>query len=155
MAQLTIEIPDALLPEMEQLRSQLPSLMTQWVMASRVVQPEVQQGASQEVLSFLMAQPTPQDILGFKVSSVAQARLKVLLDRNREGELGEEEALELDGYEQLDQLMQMLKIRAYSVLQSIEQPENLLKAGISYEVWSPYDDFGAAAIMMKTLQTKA
>jgi hypothetical protein len=69
MAQLIIQIPDALLPEMEQ-------------------------GASQEVLSFLMAQPTPQDILGFKVSSVAQARLKVLLDRNREGELGEEEALE-------------------------------------------------------------
>jgi hypothetical protein len=65
MAQLTIEIPDALLPEMEQ-------------------------GASQEVLSFLMAQPTPQDILGFKVSSVAQARLKVLLDRNREGELGQQ-----------------------------------------------------------------
>jgi hypothetical protein len=94
MAQLTIEIPDALLPEVEQLRSQLPSLMTQWVMSSRVVQPEVQQGASQEVLSFLMAQPTPQDILGFKVSSVAQARLKVLLDRNREGELEEEEALE-------------------------------------------------------------
>jgi uncharacterized protein YbaP (TraB family) len=117
MAQLTIEIPDALLPEVEQLRSQLPSLMTKWVMASRMVQPEVQQqGASQEVLSFLMAQPTPQDILEFKVSETAQERLRVLLDLNRERELGEDETLELDGYEQLDQLMQMLKIRAYSVL---------------------------------------
>jgi hypothetical protein len=117
MAQLTIEIPDALLPEVEQLRSQLPSLMAKWVMASRVVQPEVQQqGASQEVLSFLMAQPTPQDILEFRVSETAQARLGVLLDRNRERGLGEDETLELDGYEQLDQLMQMLKMRAYSVL---------------------------------------
>jgi hypothetical protein len=117
MAQLTIEIPDALLPEVEQLRSQLPSLMAKWVMASRMVQPEVpQQGASQEVLSFLMAQPTPQDILEFRVSETAQARLGVLLDRNREKGLGEDETLELDGYEQLDQLMQMLKIRAYSVL---------------------------------------
>jgi hypothetical protein len=116
MAQLTIEIPDALLPEVELLRSQLPSLMAKWVMASRMVQPEVQQqGASQEVLSFLMAQPTPQDILEFKVSETAQARLRVLLDRNREEGLGEDEMLELDGYEQLDQLMQMLKIRAYSV----------------------------------------
>jgi hypothetical protein len=116
MAQLTIEIPDALLPELEQVRSQLPTLLTQWITASRVVQPEVQQTASQEVLSFLMRQPMPQDILSFKVSDVAQGRLKLLLDRNREGGLSEDESLELDGYEQLDQLMQMLKIRAYSVV---------------------------------------
>jgi hypothetical protein len=84
MAQLTIEIPDALLPELEQVRS-------------------------------------PQDILSFKVSEVAQGRLKTLLDRNREGGLSEDESLELDGYEQLDQLMQMLKIRAYSVVhQTVE-----------------------------------
>jgi hypothetical protein len=116
MAQLTIEIPDALLPELEQVRSKLPMLLTQWITASRVVQSEVQQTASQEVLSFLMRQPMPQDILSFKVSDVAQGRLKLLLDRNREGGLSEDESLELDGYEQLDQLMQMLKIRAYSVV---------------------------------------
>jgi hypothetical protein len=57
MAQLTIEIPDALLPELEQVRS-------------------------------------PQDILSFKVSEVAQGRLKTLLDRNREGGLSEDESLE-------------------------------------------------------------
>jgi hypothetical protein len=52
---------------------------------------------------------------------VAQGRLKTLLDRNREGGLSEDESLELDGYEQLDQLMQMLKIRAYSVVhQTVE-----------------------------------
>lgn len=116
MAQLTIEIPDALLPELEQVRSQLPMLLTQWITASRVVQSEVQQTASQEVLSFLMRQPMPQDILSFKVSDVAQGRLKLLLDRNREGELSEDESLELDGYEQLDQLMQMLKVSAYSAV---------------------------------------
>jgi predicted XRE-type DNA-binding protein len=116
MAQLTIEIPDALLPELEQVRSQLPMLLTQWITASRVIQPEIQQTASQEVLSFLMQQPMPQDILNFKVSDVAQGRLKLLLDRNREGRLSEDESLELDGYEQLDQLIQMLKIRAYSVV---------------------------------------
>jgi hypothetical protein len=121
MAQLTIEIPDALLPELEQVRSKLPMLLTQWITASRVVQPEVQQTASQEVLSFLMRQPMPQDILSFKVSDVAQGRLKLLLDRNREGGLSEDESLELNGYEQLDQLMQMLKVRAYSVVhQTVE-----------------------------------
>jgi hypothetical protein len=42
--------------------------------------------------------------------------LQDLLDRSREQNLSEDEVLELDGYEQLDQLMQMLKIRAYSVV---------------------------------------
>ncbi len=59
MAQLTIEIPDALLPELEQLRSQLPLLLTQWVKASRTTSPELST-AHQEVLSFLLAQPTTQ-----------------------------------------------------------------------------------------------
>jgi hypothetical protein len=121
MAQLTIEIPDALLPELEQVRSQLPTLLMQWIAASRVVQSDVKQTVSQEVLSFLMRQPMPQDILSFKVSEVAQERLKMLLDRNREGGLSEDESLELDSYEQLDQLMQMLKIRAYAVVhQTVE-----------------------------------
>jgi hypothetical protein len=121
MAQLTIEVPDALLPELEQVRSQLPTLLMQWVAASRVVQSDVEQTASQEVLSFLMRQPMPQDILSFKVSEVAQARLKTLLDRNRDGDLNEDESLELDSYEQLDQLMQMLKIRAHAVVhQAVE-----------------------------------
>jgi hypothetical protein len=115
MAQLTIEIPDALLPELEQLRSQLPLLLTQWVKALRIAPPEPST-AYQEVLSFLLAQPTAQDILQFKVSERAQGRLKDLLDRSRAQHLNEDEVLELDGYEQLDQLMQMLKIRAYSVV---------------------------------------
>jgi hypothetical protein len=121
MAQLTIEIPDSLLPELEQMRSQLPRLVTQWIRASRAVNPEVQKTASQEVLNFLMRQPTPQDILNFKVSEGAQGRLKMLLDRNREDRLSEDESLELEGYEQLDQLIQMLKIQAYSVInQAVE-----------------------------------
>lgn len=116
MAQLTIEVPDALLLELEQVRAELPSLLSQWIIASRVMPVEMNQTASQEVLSFLMMQPTPQDIFNFKVSEVAQNRLRTLLDRNQNGNLSEDESLELDGYEQLDQLMQMLKIRAYSIV---------------------------------------
>ena len=116
MAQLTIEIPDALLPELEQVRSQLPLILAQWINSSRSAPKDSHQTSSQEVLSFLIAQPTLQDILNFKVSEAAQVRLKALLDRNRNGGLSEDESFELDSYEQLDQLMQMLKIRAYSVL---------------------------------------
>ena len=116
MAQLTIEIPDALLPELEQVRSQLPLLLSQWITSSRSVPQDSHQTPSQEILNFLIAQPTLQDILDFKVSEVAQVRLKILLDHNCNGGLSEDESFELDGYEHLDQLMQMLKIRAYSVL---------------------------------------
>ena len=116
MAHLTIEIPDALLPELEQVRSQLPLILAQWINSSRSAPKDSHQTSSQEVLSFLIAQPTLQDILNFKVSEAAQVRLKALLDRNRNGGLSEDESFELDSYEQLDQLMQMLKIRAYSVL---------------------------------------
>jgi hypothetical protein len=63
MAQLTIEIPDALLPELEQRRSPLPLLLTQWVRALRLNPQPLPSTADQEVLSFLLAQPTAQDIL--------------------------------------------------------------------------------------------
>ena len=62
MAQLTIEIPDALLTELEPFRSELPSLLNQWAIASRVSSVNIHQTAAQEVLNFLMTQPTPQDI---------------------------------------------------------------------------------------------
>jgi hypothetical protein len=116
MAQLTIEIPDSLLEELEPLRSQLPTLLLEWATMLRASRQQVQPPtAYQEVLGFLMAQPTPEDILSFKVSESAQMRLRELLNRNREASLSEDEAFELEGYAQLDQLMQMLKIRAHSV----------------------------------------
>ena len=101
MAQLTIEVPDALLPELEQVRSKLPMLLTQWITSARSVKQDIHQTTSQEVLSFLMTQPTPQDILNFKVSERAQTRLKIMLDRNCDGGLSEDESFELNGYEQL------------------------------------------------------
>ena len=36
-----------------------------------------------ELLDFLLTRPTPHDILAFKVPDAAQARLRLLLDKNR------------------------------------------------------------------------
>ena len=47
-----------------------------------------------EVLDFLLTRPTPHDILAFKVSDAAQARLRLLLDRNREEALSAAEEAE-------------------------------------------------------------
>jgi hypothetical protein len=118
MAQFTIEVPDALLPQLEKVQDRLPVLLTQWLSIAAIAQQTIAQQslAYEEVLDFLMTQPTPLEIWKFKVSEVAQRRLRELLDRHREGGLNESETAELDSYEELDRLMQMLKIRAYSTL---------------------------------------
>jgi hypothetical protein len=75
--------------------------------------PEISQ-AYLEVLDFLVTRPTPQDILAFKVSPLAQNRLSLLLDKNREGSLTASEVAELDAYEQLEHLMILMKARLIS-----------------------------------------
>ena len=118
MAQFTIEVPDTLLPQLEQLQDRLPALLMQWLSIANLSQQNITDRsiAFEEVLDFLMTQPTPLEIWNFQVSETAQQRLRELLDRNREGGLNEIETDELDSYEELDRLMQMLKIRAYSTL---------------------------------------
>ena len=71
-----------------------------------------------EVLDFLIKQPTPEQIAKFKVSTQAQTRLEDLLEKNRMGTISKAENSELDIYEQLDQLMILLKARAYSVIKN-------------------------------------
>jgi len=69
-----------------------------------------------EILDFLIKQPTPEEIAKFKVSPQAQTRLQNLLEKNRNSTITKAENSELDIYEQLDQLMMLLKARAYSVV---------------------------------------
>jgi chemotaxis response regulator CheB len=65
-----------------------------------------------EVLDFLIQLPSPQEIAVFKVSTQAQERLRLLLEKNSLGTITQVENSELDIYEQLDQLMTLLKAKA-------------------------------------------
>lgn len=118
MAQFTIEVPDTLLPQLEQLQDRIPTLLMQWLSIANLSKQNItdKSTAYEEVLDFLITQPTALEIWNFKVSEKSQQRLRELLDRNREADLNEIETDELDSYEELDRLMQMLKIRAYSTL---------------------------------------
>jgi hypothetical protein len=121
MAELTIQIPDELAERLEPLRHRLPELLSQLLdstdsspaslIEATASLPEMPQ-AYLEVLDFLTTQPSPQDILAFKVSPQAQERLSVLLHKNRENSLTEAETNELDAYEQLEHLIILLKARA-------------------------------------------
>jgi len=66
----------------------------------------------QEMIDFLATSPTLEQVVDFKISEAAQERLEDLLDKNREGELTEEEQAELDRYFQYRHVMILLKASA-------------------------------------------
>ena len=124
MAKLTLDVPDELMQQLQPLRDRLPELLTLLVRAipsKAEAAPLSGAGVTEtplayaEVLDFLLTRPTPQEIIAFKVSAVAQARICLLLDKNREEALSATEVAELDVYEQLEHLMILLKAKAYTV----------------------------------------
>lgn len=126
MAELTIQVPDELAQRLEPFRDHLPELLniaigtilpstSSDLMRSVTIQTDTPLAYS-EVLDFLITQPTPQEIAAFKVSTTAQERIRILLDKNTEGKLAETEAAELDLYEQLEHLMILLKAKTYALI---------------------------------------
>ena len=124
MAELTFDVSDELMQRLQPLQDRLPALLTLLVgaissQAEAVPLSEAHGTATSptyvEVLDFLLTRPTPHDIIAFKVSDAAQARLRLLLDKNREEALNATEGAELDIYEQLEHLMILLKAKAYAL----------------------------------------
>lgn len=68
--------------------------------------------ASAEIVNFLSANPSPQEVSGFYISDELQERLDYLLDMNREGEIEESEQYELDEWMKFDHITIMLKAQA-------------------------------------------
>jgi hypothetical protein len=123
MAQLTIQVPDELANRLQPILHRLPELLAQLI-ETHTPETLILTNSSDtpntytEVLDFLIKQPTPEEIAKFKVSNQAQTRLEELLEKNRMGTISAAENSELDIYEQLDQLIILLKARAYSVIKN-------------------------------------
>lgn len=122
MAQITIEIPDELLPRLEPHQNRLSSVLSHWVATldttpnSKNLASSQATGVYQEIIDFLLTRPDPATILSFKISEQSQTRLSQLLEQNRTAQLAAKDIVELDLYEQLDQMMRMLKIRAFAMV---------------------------------------
>ena len=71
---------------------------------------------SDEVIDFLLSQPTPEQVIELRASNEAQERLRYLLDASRSSTLNDAERAELDAYIELDNLVARLKIRAHEKL---------------------------------------
>ena len=118
MTTITLEVPDELVAKLERVREQLPALLHEIVTSGsrqRALQTMPSAGSHQvyeEMIGFLAAGPTPQQIIAHQASKPAQRRLRKLLEKNREGGLTEAETAEMDGFEQVEDLMGLLKARA-------------------------------------------
>lgn len=124
MTTITLEVSDELAAQLVLRRDQLPHLLSMalelFPAETPLVLPtsEVVYPAFKEMIDFLISRPTPAQIVAFKVSPFAQTRLEELLDKNREEGLTDDEAAELDLYQQINHLLLLLKARAHSALSS-------------------------------------
>lgn len=121
MTTITVEVPDELAGQLRPLRDRLPELLSFIVKVFPIEAPSIPFDSgvihpAKEILDFLISGPTPEQILAFKSSPPVQVRLETLLDKNREGNLSEDETLELDMYQELHHFFILLKAHARSVL---------------------------------------
>lgn len=65
-----------------------------------------------EVLDFLLSQPTEEQVIALHASDAAQERLRYLLDGNRNNSLNDAERAELESYLRIEHFVRQLKIRA-------------------------------------------
>ena len=72
--------------------------------------------AYEEVVDFIAAGTTPQNVIAFRPSEAAQERVEDLLSREKDGALSPAEKSELDHYLQLEHLMRLAKARARDFL---------------------------------------
>ncbi len=71
-----------------------------------------------ELVEVLAECSNPQQILSFRLSSERQARLAMLLEKNRSGNLTESESAELGEYEHVEHLFRLFKARIRQKLAS-------------------------------------
>ena len=71
---------------------------------------------SDEVFDFLLSAPKPEEVIALRPSPEAQARLRYLLEGNRNGTLNDAERGELEVSLQLEHFVRRLKIRAQEIL---------------------------------------
>lgn len=119
MTTITLEISDELAAQISPMRNHLPALLYEVLKlrSAKKTAAYLKSGAThpayKEMFDFLASGPTPQQIIAHRPSKSLQKRVAKLLEKNREEGLTEEETAELDGYEQADDLMSLLKARAY------------------------------------------
>lgn len=75
----------------------------------------------EEVLDFLAAGPSSQEIVDYQPQNETQQRFNELLEFNRAGTLSDNDEIELDLYIQMDRMLSLLKAKAFRKIDSLDQ----------------------------------
>jgi hypothetical protein len=109
---LHIEVSDALGEQLQAMQDRLPEILERGMRDMLAEQTETFHDAA-EIIAVLVSQLTPEQILAIQPSPDLQARVRNLLDRNKQNVLTEQEQAELERYAFLEHLVRMAKAHAY------------------------------------------
>jgi 16S rRNA C1402 (ribose-2'-O) methylase RsmI len=115
--QITIEVPDRLGEQLQQLGDRLPEALIHALQELTATETTVYQDDSQ-IVELLASQPTPEVVLAIRPTPALQARMSELLAQNKSGTLTRSEEVELDRYLLLEHWVRLAKAHAYKNLQT-------------------------------------
>ena len=105
MVQVTMQLPDQIAAELLPAQRWLPLVLE--VSLARLTTPAV--ATANEIIDFLLGNPTPAEMLGYHVSDRAQARVQRLLALAAAGLLDDAEQQELDELQRIEHVLIMGK----------------------------------------------
>jgi hypothetical protein len=115
--QITIEVPDRLGEQLQQLGDRLPEALALAVQELVPIE-TTDYHDDHQILELLASQPTPEVVLAIRPSPVLQERMSELLAQNKSGTLTRSEEVELDRYMLLEHWVRLAKAHAYKNLQT-------------------------------------
>jgi 3-methyladenine DNA glycosylase/8-oxoguanine DNA glycosylase len=115
--QITVEIPDSLVQQLQPFQDRLAEVL------ERGLQELLNERSGnfvdeQEIVALLASQPTPEQILAVRPSSEFQTRVSELLSQSKAGTLLAKGEAELERYLTLEHLVRLAKAHAYERLRS-------------------------------------
>lgn len=119
--QITLNVPDELVPQLSSLEDQLPRILE---LGLRELTAANQTGFTRvaEVLEFLATLPSLQEIIALRPSEALAAKIKELLEKNKTQGLTSIEEQMWQQYQYLEHLVQVAKVQALIKLKQQNSP---------------------------------
>jgi 16S rRNA C1402 (ribose-2'-O) methylase RsmI len=111
--QITIEVPDRLGEQLQQLGDRLPEALIHALQELTATETTEYQD-DRQIVELLASQPSPEVVLAIRPSPALQARMSELLAQNKSGTLTRSEEVELDRYMLLEHWVRLAKAHVYS-----------------------------------------
>ncbi|MCS6911254.1 MAG: hypothetical protein NZM11_11920, partial [Anaerolineales bacterium] len=112
MVEIKVQLPDNLAQRVRTMSVWLPAVLELSLLSLRT--PAAQ--TASEIIDFLAAGPTPEEVLAYHVSERAQERVRRLLAINEAGLASSDEQAELDEIERIEHIVTLLKAQAQQQL---------------------------------------